>query len=59
VSLKFGSVTDGLRIVKVWFLIAVPFGFTLILLRLFQSIRRDIADLIAGRPVFTGGKLFD
>ncbi len=59
VSWKFGSVTDGLRIVKVWFLIAVPFGFSLIILRLLQSIRRDVADLRAGRPVYAGRRLFD
>jgi TRAP-type C4-dicarboxylate transport system permease small subunit len=59
VSLKFENVTDGLRIIRVWFLIAVPFGFSLMMFRLYQSISRDIADLRAGRPVFTGNKLFD
>jgi TRAP-type C4-dicarboxylate transport system permease small subunit len=34
VSIKFGNVTDGLRIVRAWFLIAVPFGFSLVMLRL-------------------------
>jgi TRAP-type C4-dicarboxylate transport system permease small subunit len=59
VSWKFGNVTDGLRIVRVWFLIAVPFGFTVMLLRLGQSIWRDIDDLRSGRPHFSGRKLFD
>jgi TRAP-type C4-dicarboxylate transport system permease small subunit len=59
VSAKFGSVTDGLRISRVWFLMAVPVGFALVLLRLFQSILRDVADLRAGRPVYEGDKLFD
>lgn len=58
-SIRWGSVTDGLRITRAWFLIAVPFGFTLIALRLIQSIARDIADLRAGRPVYTGKQLFD
>lgn len=58
-SAKFGSVTDGLRISRVWFLMAVPIGFALVLLRLVQSILRDIADLRAGRPVYEGDKLFD
>ena len=31
VSWKFGSVTDGLRISKVWFLMAVPIGFGLMI----------------------------
>lgn len=59
VSAKFGSVTHGLRISQVWFLMAVPIGFSLVLLRLVQSLLRDIADLRAGRPVYEGDKLFD
>ena len=59
VSWKFGSVTDGLRISRVWFLMAVPVGFTLVILRLVQSMMRDIADFRAGRPVYEGDKLFD
>lgn len=59
VSWQYGNVTDGLRIIRVWFLLAVPFGFTIMLLRLGQSIRRDIADLRSGRPHFAGRRLFD
>ncbi len=59
VSWKFGSVTHGLRISKVWFLMAVPIGFSLVVFRLLQSMRRDIGDLLAGRPVFEGNKMFD
>ena len=59
VSWKFGSVTDGLRISRVWFLMAVPIGFALVILRLIQSMMRDIADFRAGRPVYEGDKLFD
>jgi TRAP-type C4-dicarboxylate transport system permease small subunit len=59
VSWKYGNVTDGLRIIRVWFLLAVPFGFAIMLLRLAQSIRRDIADLREGRAHFAGRKLFD
>ena len=59
VSAKFGSVTDGLRISKVWFLMAVPLGFALMIWRLLQSLRRDIHSLRTGQPVFEGDKLFD
>ena len=59
ISWKFGNVTDGLRIVRVWFLMAVPLGFTLVMYRLLQSIIRDIGDIRAGRPPYTGEKLFD
>ena len=59
VSWKYGNVTDGLRIIRVWFLLAVPFGFAIMLLRLGQSIWRDIGDLRTGRPHFAGRRLFD
>ena len=59
VSAKFGSVTDGLRISKVWFLMAVPAGFTLMVWRLLQSFQRDFKALKTGKPVFEGDKLFD
>lgn len=59
VSAKFGSVTHGLRISQVWFLMAVPFGFALVLFRLAQSLLRDLRDFRDGRPVYEGDKLFD
>lgn len=59
VSAKFGSVTDGLRVSKVWFLMAVPTGFALMIWRLIQSLMRDIKCLRDGTPVFEGDKLFD
>ncbi len=58
-SLKFGSVTHGLRISNAWFLAAVPIGFAMMVFRLGQSILRDWRDLRSGRPVFEGAKLFD
>lgn len=59
VSIQFGSVTHGLRISQAWFLAAVPLGFSLITLRLVQSILRDLRDLRRGHAVFEGNKLFD
>ncbi len=59
VSLKYGSVSHGLRVPMVWFLSAVPIGFCLLLYRLQQSLRRDISDIRSGRPVFEGERLFD
>jgi len=59
VSARFGSVTDGLRISKVWFLMAVPTGFALMIWRLLQSFLRDFKSLRDGTPVFEGDKLFD
>ncbi len=59
VSLKYGSVSHGLRVPMVWFLSAVPIGFCLLLYRLLQSLRRDVSDIRNGRPVFEGERLFD
>lgn len=59
VSWRFGSVSHGLRVSMVWFLMAVPVGFSLMIYRLLQSIIRDLGDLRAGRPVFEGERLFD
>ena len=59
VSWKFGSVSHGLRMSMVWFLAAVPIGFSLMVFRLIQSLIRDISDLRAGRAVHEGARLFD
>jgi len=59
VSYEFGSVSHGLRVSMVWFLAAVPIGFTLMIGRLMQSLRRDIQSLRTGEPVYEGDKLFD
>ena len=59
VSAKFGSVTDGLRVSRVWALMAVPLGFSLLMLRLVQSFIRDVRCIRDGKPVFEGSTLFD
>jgi TRAP-type C4-dicarboxylate transport system permease small subunit len=59
VSWTFGSVSHGLRISMVWFLAAVPVGFSLMVFRLIQSLLRDIKDFRSGTPVYEGDKLFD
>lgn len=58
VSIKYGALTDGLRINRAWFTAAVPLGFALISLRLAQSAWRDFSDLRAGRPPRRGNALF-
>ncbi|KXF83399.1 TRAP transporter small permease [Enterovibrio coralii] len=59
ISLKFGSVTHGLGISQAWFMAAVPLGFSMMIFRLLQSMRRDIRSLTQNTPVFEGNKLFD
>lgn len=57
-SIHFDSLTSGLRINQAWFTAAVPIGFTLIIIRLLQRIYRDIADIKAGRDIYTGESMF-
>ena len=59
ISWKFGSVSHGLRVSMVWFLMAVPIGFALMIFRLLQSLNRDLRDLRAGRPVYEGERMFE
>ena len=42
VSYRFDSVSHGLRVSMIWFLMAVPLGFGLMVLRLVQSFLRDL-----------------
>lgn len=59
VSFTYGSVTDGLRVTKAWFLLAVPLGFCLVLLRSIQSLAIDFGDLRRGSITQASEKLFD
>lgn len=59
VSLKFGSESHGLRLPMSLFLAAVPIGFTLLLLRLGQSIYRDVSNIKNNRGTYERGRLFD
>lgn len=58
-SIQYDNVTDGLRINRSFFLVAVPLGFAMTVVRVVQNISRDFRDHKAGRPVFTGKKLFE
>jgi TRAP-type C4-dicarboxylate transport system permease small subunit len=57
--LRFDAASPVLRVNKAWFVAALPIGFALIILRTLQAIVRDIADLRAERPVFTGKAMFE
>ena len=59
VAWKFESVSHGLRLPMVWFLMAVPVGFGLMMLRLVQSLYRDVDDFRRGVRVYEGEKMFD
>ncbi len=57
--IHFDGKTPVLRVNKAWFEAAVPIGFGLVVFRCVQSIRRDLKDIHAGRPVYAGKAMFD
>lgn len=59
VSLEFGSVTDGLRISKAWFLFAVPLGFSMLSLRTLQALAEDWKALVTNEPLKEARQIFD
>ncbi|MBZ8134364.1 TRAP transporter small permease [Afifella sp. IM 167] len=58
-SLRFGSVTEGLRLSRAWFLVAVPLGFTLVVIRALMVLWDDLGNFRHGRRPEEGEKLFD
>lgn len=58
-ALKFGVKTHGLGIPLAWFILAVPLGFSLVVFRLLQSLKRDISMIGTDEPVYSGERLFD
>ena len=58
-ALKFGVKTHGLGIYLAWFIAAVPLGFSLMLFRLIQSLKRDLSMIGTDEPVYSGERLFD
>jgi C4-dicarboxylate transporter DctQ subunit len=65
VIMIFGDlITIVLAVLAFWWslesvLVSIKFGFAMMIIRLIQSIIRDVSDLKAGRPIFEGKKLFD
>lgn len=59
VSMEFGSVTDGLRISRVWFLAAVPLGFGMMIIRVIQTTIEDWRSFYLNEPLKKAKKMFD
>ncbi len=57
--LQFGGMAPVLQINKAWFEAAVPIAFSLVIFRSLQSMKRDFADLRAGREPFAGKAMFE
>ncbi|WP_240611144.1 TRAP transporter small permease [Oceaniglobus ichthyenteri] len=58
-SYRFGSVAEGLRVSRVWFLIAVPLGFILVFGRAVGVMIEDMHAFRDNRRPPSGEKLFD
>jgi TRAP-type C4-dicarboxylate transport system permease small subunit len=56
---QFGGTTPVLRVNKTWAEAALPIGFLLMIVRCLQMLRRDIADIRAGRPAYVGKSMFE
>ena len=59
ISIEFGSVTDGLRISKAWFLFAVPLGFSMTIFRVCQAIIDDWRSFYFNEPLNQAKQLFE
>lgn len=57
--LEFDAKSYALRVNKAWFEAAIPLGFAMMMVRLLQSLHRDVCDLRAGRAARRGTLLFD
>ncbi len=58
-SIEYGSVTDGLRVSKAWFLLSVPLGFFMALFRIIQISIEDWHSFYHNRPLKQAKQLFD
>lgn len=57
-SIRFGSVTQALRVNRAFFQAAIPIGFALVVVRILQRTYHDIQDIRHGRPVYKGENIF-
>ena len=57
-SLKYGSVSEGLQLSRAWFLVAVPLGFTLVMLRAIEATIADIRAFASNRRPPSGERAF-
>lgn len=58
-TIKFESLTSGLRVSQAWFTMAVPFGLSVLMIRIIQRVWLDIENIRNNRPVFSGEKMFN
>jgi len=56
--MKFETLTSGLRVSQAWFTFAVPFGLSLLMVRIVQRVYLDVKNLRNNLPVYSGDKMF-
>jgi TRAP-type C4-dicarboxylate transport system permease small subunit len=56
---RFDAQWPALRVSLAWFAAAVPLGFAMMVVRVIQSAARDVRNIAAGRPPYSGTLLFD
>ena len=57
-TMKFETLTSGLRVSQAWFTFAVPFGLSLLMVRIIQRVYLDVKNLRNNLPVYSGDKMF-
>ena len=57
--IRFDALSPALRVGQAWFQAAIPLGFSMMVVRVIQSMLRDIRNIRAGREPFRGALLFD
>ena len=57
-TIKFETLTSGLRVSQAWFTFAVPFGLSLLMVRIVQRVYLDVKNLRNNLPVYSGDKMF-
>ena len=57
-TMKFETLTSGLRVSQAWFTFAVPFGLSLLMVRIVQRVYLDVKNIKNNLPVYSGDKMF-
>lgn len=58
-ALSYGATTAALRVNRAYFLIAIPLGFSLVVIRTLQALHQDVQNVRHGNPVEKGDSLFE
>ncbi len=57
-AIDYPSVTDGLRVSRIWPLVAIPLGFGVLMIRALEAIYQDVMTLFFGKDLIETKGLF-